>query len=674
MSGPAQMELEFRDLPSAQSDAFAVCKDKAKEVAENLSDPAVRLHRSQAFCGCVLKSYWQEISRQHRCSWEIRTPPISLDLPDEATFSLARTAGIAAAVFPVLHAGYLISSIYTAMLPEKIRSELGAYYTPPALAERLMDMVTEAGFDWERGRILDPACGGGAFLAHAALRMLKSFNKVDPAFVLRNITTRLNGFEIDPFAAWLSQVLLEAALIDICCAADKRFSDVVQTGNALTIPIDDRRPFDLVVGNPPYGKITLPAPQRHLYKRSLYGHANLYGVFTDLAIRWVRPGGIIGYVTPTSFLGGQYFKALRSLLQSEAPPLKMDFIAERKGVFEDVLQETMLSVYRRADKKRRAVTVEFLRPNGNEKPVSIQKVGRFALPANDEDPWFLPRDSEDVALLKRFVMLPHRLSDYGYSVNTGQLVWNRHKIQLRSEMGKECYPLIWAESVTPEGEFNFSAARRNHKPYLHVYPKQDYLITRQSCVLVQRTTSKEQKRRLIAALLPEEFIQQYGGVVVENHINMIRPSNEKPSISPDVITAILNTNALDLAFRYISGSVAVSAFELNTLPLPSPEQMEMTGRMLKGGAGREALEKAVAQIYGIGPCSLSWSPRTALSNGHEKKPCRILLPKRASTPEMSPSSLTSRTAADRVHTLKSPQNWPGVLLPGLSRSRTRLSF
>jgi adenine-specific DNA-methyltransferase len=46
---------------------------------------------------------------------------------------------------------------------------------------------------------------------------------------------------------------------------------------------------------------------------------------------------------------------------------------------------------------------------------------------------------------------------------------------------------------------------------------------------------------------------------------MIRPSAGKPSIFPHVISAILNTMALDIAFRCISGSVAVSAFELNTL-------------------------------------------------------------------------------------------------------------
>ncbi|RJQ61799.1 MAG: hypothetical protein C4530_05740 [Desulfobacteraceae bacterium] len=571
----------------------------AKGVAESISNPAARLRLAQAFCSCALINYWQEVCRQHRCLWEIRKPPISFELLNVATLAVARSAGAAAARSSVLYAGYLISSFYTAMLPEEIRSKLGAYYTPPALAERLMDMVTEAGFDWQKGRILDPACGGGAFLAHASLRMRNALSTADPAIVLRNITEKLFGFEIDPFAAWVSQVLVEAALLDICQAAGKRLPDIVRAGDALSMPVDNMKPYDLVMGNPPYGKITLPEPLRQLYKRSLYGHANLYGLFTDLAIRWVKPGGIVGYVTPTSFLGGQYFKALRSLLQREAPPLKMDFITERQGVFEDVLQETMLSVYKRGERKKHLVTVDFLKPNGNERPVSVRHVGDFPLPANGEEPWILPRDLEHVALLKKFTSMPHRFSDYGFSVNTGQLVWNRHKPQLRAERGKDCYPLIWAESVTGEGEFNFSAVRRRHQPYLHVYAGQSFLVTKESCVLVQRTTSKEQKRRLIAAVLPLEFIRKYGGVVVENHLNIIRPSEEKRSIPPDVITAILNTKALDIAFRCISGSVAVSAFELNALPMPAPEQMQMIEKLLRSGALRDKIERAVANIYGI---------------------------------------------------------------------------
>jgi hypothetical protein len=114
-------------------------------------NPTARLRLAQALCESALSSYWDEVCKQHRCSWEIFSPPVPLEALDEATFAVARDIGTASAGFSVLRAGYLISSFYTAMLPEQIRSRLGAYYRPPALAERLMDRVTEAGFD----------CGGG---------------------------------------------------------------------------------------------------------------------------------------------------------------------------------------------------------------------------------------------------------------------------------------------------------------------------------------------------------------------------------------------------------------------------------------------------------------------------------------------------------------------------------
>src|SRR3546814_10290212 len=69
--------------------------------------------------------------------------------------------------------------------------------------------------------------------------------------------------------------------------------------------------FDLVISNPPYGRVALTKEQRDRYARSLYGHANLYGVFTDIALRWAKADGTIAYLTPTSFLAGQYYAALR---------------------------------------------------------------------------------------------------------------------------------------------------------------------------------------------------------------------------------------------------------------------------------------------------------------------------------------------------------------------------
>src|SRR5205823_10639815 len=131
------------------------------------------------------------------------------------------------------------------------------------------------------------------------------------------------------------------------------------------------------------------------------------------------------------------------------------------------------------------------------------------------------------------------------------------------------YPLIWAEAVTPDCRFVFRSEKKNHEPYFEPRHGEDWLITRTPCVLVQRTTAKEQKRRLIAAELPGEFIRLHGAVVIENHLNMIRPTTECPGISTAALTALFNSDVVDEAFRCINGSVAVSAAELEALPTPA---------------------------------------------------------------------------------------------------------
>jgi adenine-specific DNA-methyltransferase len=116
-------------------------------------------------------------------------------------------------------------------------------------------------------------------------------------------------------------------------------------------------------------------------------------------------------------------------------------------------------------------------------------------------------------------------------------------------------------------------------------------------VLVQRTTAKEQTRRLIAAALPADLVFRHGAVVIENHLNMVRPITKKPPVSTEVLAAFLNSEAADQAFRCVSGSVAVSAYELEALPLPAPEAMESLAHLVHTGASRDRIERACAQLY-----------------------------------------------------------------------------
>lgn len=578
--------------PQSSDSRFAVAKSMARGLAAKFQ-PETHLEQARSFCFEMLSAYWGARCRSFDCKWALAAGPTTTPPKEPASRRLAAELGTIAKEFADGKASYLLGTVYTGMLPSGLRSEWGAFYTPPPYVDRLMDVAGMAGFDWARGRVIDPACGGGAFLTPVALRMLAAMQGGSAEFRLARIVARLRGAELDSFAAWMSHVLLEAALLPLCVEAKKRLPSVITVGDSLDLT--NLKGFDLVIGNPPYGRVTLAPERRERYARSLFGHANLYGLFTDLAIRLAKPGGIIAYVTPTSFLGGQYFKGLRELLVKEAPPRCVDFVRHRDGVFDDVLQETMLAVYRKGATATN-VEVSCLEPIGTDF-VAAASAGSLRV-AGDGQPWLLPRSVDQAKFFSKLQAMSCRLAECGYAVSTGPLVWNRHKGQLRSlKQGKGVHPLVWAESVTAN-RFTFKAERRNHVPYLQVTTGQSHLLAHDACVLVQRTTSKEQDRRLVAAVMPADFVKKHGGAVVENHLNMVYAVKDQ-GISPETIAALLNSHALDTAFRCISGSVAVSAYELNALPLPDLKDLLSIQMLVQNGADQRLIEKRLNKMYGL---------------------------------------------------------------------------
>jgi adenine-specific DNA-methyltransferase len=106
---------------------------------------------------------------------------------DATSRQLAQSIGQEAAALPLLEGCHFLTSLYTTLLPGKERSALGAFYTPPALTRRLLDLAGEGGVDWSSARVLDPASGGGAFLLEAAARMRQALNGSEPAFILAQL-------------------------------------------------------------------------------------------------------------------------------------------------------------------------------------------------------------------------------------------------------------------------------------------------------------------------------------------------------------------------------------------------------------------------------------------------------------------------------------------------------
>ena len=84
---------------------------------------------------------------------------------------------------------------------------------------------------------------------------------------------------------------------------------------------------------------------------------------------------------------------------------------------------------------------------------------------------------------------------------------------------------------------------------------------------------------------------------------MLLPLDGKPAVSPALLAALLNIDIADQAFRCLSGSVAVSAYEMEALPLPDPKlvagiQKLILRKATRVGDRRESMRQSVHIIAG----------------------------------------------------------------------------
>jgi adenine-specific DNA-methyltransferase len=235
-----------------------------------------------------------------------------------------------------------------------------------------------------------------------------------------------------------------------------------------------------------------------------------------------------------------------------------------------------------------------------------ESTGVLVLPSDPEEPWSLPRRAEDSGLVTGMRALQTRLRDYGYTVSTGPLVWNRAaKVgRMHRDDARGRVPVVWSEAISQDGVFvGLRPRKKNHAAFYASKPNKDSNVVSKACILVQRTTAKEQHRRLISAILPQAAIDLAGGAVaVENHLNMILPVTPHPSVSMQELAGFLATETADHVLRCINASVAVSATELEALPLPAPGD-------LRAAMASDDPEAAIRCLYGIQEVHGQASPR-----------------------------------------------------------------
>jgi hypothetical protein len=124
----------------------------------------------------------------------------------------------------------LLKKLYHYLLPREVRHNLGEYYTPDWLAQRLLEQVDQEFFDDKRESVvrkqrwripklrwLDPACGSGTFLVLLIKRYRELGERLmlPEADLLQAILANVVGFDINPLAVITARVNYLLALGDL---------------------------------------------------------------------------------------------------------------------------------------------------------------------------------------------------------------------------------------------------------------------------------------------------------------------------------------------------------------------------------------------------------------------------------------------------------------------------
>jgi len=113
----------------------------------------------------------------------------------------------------------LLKQLYQYLVPRHLRHDLGEYYTPDWLAQRVLNMVDGSGSyrGDPRKRVLDPACGSGTFLV-LAIKATRDYCKqhdIADADALELILSNVVGIDLNPLAVIAARTNYLLALGDL---------------------------------------------------------------------------------------------------------------------------------------------------------------------------------------------------------------------------------------------------------------------------------------------------------------------------------------------------------------------------------------------------------------------------------------------------------------------------
>lgn len=198
-------------------------------------------------------------------------------------------------------------------------------------------------------RLLDPACGSGAFLIEAfdqlytayqrsndrlaELRGQRSFFDVDKQILEHNlygVDLNSEAVEIARLSLWIKTAQHGKKLTSLdhtirvgnSVVSDKAYHPKAFDWRNAFPEVFEAGGFDVVVGNPPYVRHELLTPLKphweSRFSEIFAGTADLYTYFYAIGVEVLRPGGRLAFISSNGFARAGFAEKLREFLSTKA--------------------------------------------------------------------------------------------------------------------------------------------------------------------------------------------------------------------------------------------------------------------------------------------------------------------------------------------------------------------
>ena len=467
------------------------------------------------------------------------------------------------------------------------RKKDGIFYTPEYITHYIVEETIGRYLDenpdkLETIKILDPACGSGAFLnqAHEFLRkqhkikieekinaeksskrggqeflqtnLLKHSNLAenDRSILLNNIfgvDLNKESVEITKLALWLKtahpkyklqnldeNIKCGNSLIDDPNIAGEKafkweneFKDVMDNGG-----------FDVIIGNPPYGVTFNDEEKKYLTELdNNVPDFEIYIYFVSRAINLLKDGGIVSFIFPNTFLSILYGQKYREWILENFEILSVVDLSN-DNTFEDASVRTCIFTIKKIKKTNE---VNFIRIDNNTKEFKISNKIDYDTLRKSLANWLklLDFDPKVQSILEKISSKSHKLNDL-CEISQGLIPYDKY----RGHSEETIKNRIWHADYKKDDTYKKELQGGDVKSYFVHWNGKNWISYGDWLAAPRKPEFFKNERLLIREIVNDRLLCAYTNEEFYNNPSIINIINTKNDCNLKYILAIINSKLM----------------------------------------------------------------------------------------------------------------------------------